>query len=117
MLLLALAAASFGVVACDDGSNPTTAQSADTACRLIDRLAESVEPLIAAGVDDPEAFRSAFDAAELDLVGTLDSLADAVPDDLSDDVEEMKGLVEQHRFSDAVEARAPIDEYDRRVCA
>jgi hypothetical protein len=119
VLALVVLPALLGTSGCSGGSGGggfVGAQSPGAACALIGRLAQSAEPLLETGPEDPEAFTRALDAAVADFLTTLDSLREAVPDDLTDDVEELAGLVEQHRFQDAIEVRAALDEYARRSC-
>lgn len=119
MRVLASVAAMVALTSCSGGGDAgglAGPPDDEASCALIARLAGSADDLLATGAADPEAFTAALDAAVADYTTTLDALADVVPDDLVDDVEELRGLVEQHRFQDAIEVRAALDDYARRTC-
>ncbi len=98
------------------GLGASTSSTREETCALVERLSESADALQATGASDPDAFRTALDAAVLDYVTTLDALAEVVPDEVRGDVEVLSGLVNQHRFTEALETRASLDEYVRRIC-
>lgn len=105
-----------GCSSADDGDGGLGGADVASTCTLVGRLAAAGEDLAEADLSDPDAFSGALDAAVLDYVTTLDSLMESVPDDLVDDLEELRGLVEQYRFEEAMEARAPLDGYVDEVC-
>lgn len=108
----------FGAVAaCSSrGGSSEIDRSDDAACELLDRLAATADSVEAADVADPEAFTTALETAVLEYVTTLDSLIAAAPPSLTEDLEEVRGLVEQYRFSEAAEARVPIDDWADTAC-
>ena len=117
--LVALALVALGLVsmlgACSDGESPFAAGSA-SACSLVERLGSTAETLEQADPADPEEFQAALDDAVLQFTGVVDALLEQTPDRLHDDLRAMRAAAEQLRFSDAVAARAALDDWARDEC-
>ena len=106
--------------ACSGGSGISEAEQrakTESACALIERLADTAEPLASGDVSDPDAFRRDLDASVLEYVNTLDSLVEVVPATLRRDVRAVQQHVQRHEFELALTARAPVDDWATRACS
>jgi hypothetical protein len=106
--------------ACGSGSGGSSleqAENTDSACALVDRLDDAAAPLASIDVSDPDSFRRDLDAAVLDYVNTLDSLAEMLPESLRGDAHTMQEHVQRYEFVEAIAARAPVDDWADRSCS
>jgi hypothetical protein len=111
--LVALALAASG---CSGGGPFGDGDGADTTCKLIERLGRSADRVERADIENPDDFQAALDDAVVEYGRIIDDLLDSAPETLHDDLRALRAAVEQYRFSDAVDARATLDEYAASEC-
>ena len=109
----AIVGAALVLSACSNGG---TSAAAASPCPLLAELARTGDSVATADVADPAKFDETLRSAVADYVRTARSLRSAVPPALRPDVERLVAAAEAYRFTDAVAARANIDEYARTEC-
>jgi hypothetical protein len=115
LVALGALAAAAALGACRGGDGPFGG-GAGSACSLVERLGSTAETLERADLADPEEFDAALDDAVRQFTSTVDALLEQTPERLHDDLRAMRAAAEQLRFSDAVSARAALDDWAQDEC-
>jgi hypothetical protein len=113
-LVLAAAALTGACGGDDAGDSETTSEAA---CTLLDRMADHAHAVEEANVADPEAFADVLDQAIEAYTADLERLRDVTPDELDEPIDDLEAAMTDHKFDEAVTARAPIDEFAATECA
>jgi hypothetical protein len=119
-LLAVCFVATATLVACGGGGGgggSSKGSGPEQTCAALDRLAGTAAAVEQANVADPEAFADALSHAVRAYTGELDALRKVAPDELQDAIDEVDHAMSKHHFSDAVAARAPLDEYAAAHCS
>ena len=102
--------------ACSGGGSAATPFANARACRILAELAVRGEAASRIDVSDPEAFASQLRSAVESYVRTAQGLRTTVPVTLRDDVDRIIAAAQQHRFTNAMKARADLDAFERQEC-
>ena len=100
---------------CSSGS-PFGGDDGASTCTLIQRLGATADRVERADLADPDEFERVLDDAVVQYVEIVDDLLESGPDELREPLRALKAAAEQYRFSDALEARATLDEFAAREC-
>ena len=106
----------LALAACSGGSSPADSLGPSPVCPILAKLAQTGQSVAGTDVADPKAFNSALRTAVAKYVHTAQGLRTTVPVNLRDDVDLMIAAAQQHRFTNALRARARIDRYARSEC-
>jgi len=114
--------AALGATACSGSTAsplgaPTGGTDDHEVCGWITDLAHTGDDLARAPVADPTRFDAAFAHAVASYLATLDRIADHVSNPLQHQVELLRSAVAQHKFADAEDARAPLDDWAAQHCS
>ena len=89
---------------------------AEAACGLLDRLADSAQPVEEVDVGDPARFEEALELSVTNYATTIDDLREVLPSDFDEDLDRLEAAATQYRFEDALTARVALDEYAQANC-
>ena len=106
--------AAFVLSACSGGGRSSSA--ATPACPLFAKLVQTGDSVARADVADPVKFDATLRDAVTQYVRTARRLRAAVPARLQGDVDRLVAAAQQHRFEDALTARANLDAYAGAKC-
>jgi hypothetical protein len=107
---------SLSLVGCSGGSSQANSLGPSPACPILAKLAQTGQSVAASEVADPPEFNATLRTAVAKYVRTAQGLRTTVPVNLRDDVDLMIAAAQQHRFTNALTARARIDRYARSEC-
>lgn len=86
------------------------------ACQLMAQLPAAAQRIASVSPKNPGAFDGALRDAVGQYVATLDRIAQKVPSDLRRQIEVLRSAVQQYKFADAIDARAPLDDWAADHC-